>query len=159
MRRIVFDVLDVDVVLATENPFGSVPYGALELRASLLRTTVYKSRDHPTPVCSWLGDIDAHVKLDTRPIREDETLLCKPLNRGIDPDILAVYGIVLEPTGEKTGEFYWRGVWFVANSRPIERWVERLDELLRIGSESKEFGPLCGRLGEDGWKQYLVRLV
>jgi len=157
--RIVFDVLDVDVALATENPFGPVLYGELELRASLLRTTVYKSSHHPTSACSWLGDIHAHVKLDTRPIREGETLFCMPLNRNIDPDSPAVYGIVLEPTGERIGEFYRRGVWYVANMRPAERWVERLDELLRIGSESKDFGPLCGRLGDQAWKQYLLRLV
>ena len=57
--RSVFDIFNINVMHATPDPFGSVLYGALQLKASLLRTVVYKSHEHPVPVCVWLGDIHA----------------------------------------------------------------------------------------------------
>jgi len=147
--RIVFDILDIDVMHATPDPFGSVIYGALQLKASLLRTVVYKSDEHPVPTCVWLGDIHAHVKLDVGSIMEGETLFCMPLHIDVRVDSPRVYGIVLEPA-EKPGEFYRRGVFYVSNMEPSQQWVERLGEVLRIGSESKEFGTLVGRIYRHG---------
>jgi hypothetical protein len=156
--RIVFDILDIDVMHATPDPFGPVLYGALQLKASLLRTVVHKSREHPVPVCVWFGNIHAHVKLDVESITEGETLFCMPLHISVRVDSPAVYGIVLEPA-EKPGEFYRRGVFHVSNMRPAEQWVERLGEVLRNGSESKEFGALVERHADNGWRQYLITLV
>jgi Heterokaryon incompatibility protein (HET) len=156
--RIVFDILDIDVTPVTSDLFGPVLHGALRLKASLLRAVVYKSDQHPVPVCVWLGDIHAHVNLDVGSITEGQTLLFMPLRVNVHQDDPTVYGIVLEPA-EKLGEFHRCGVFYVSNMRPTEHWVERLGEVLRTGSESTAFGPLVGRNETMGWKQYQVTLV
>jgi hypothetical protein len=155
--RILFDILDLDVMPATFDPFGPVLHGALRLKASLLRAVVYKSDQHPVLVCVWLGDIHAHVNLDVGSITEGETLFCMPLRVNVQQDSPSVYGIVLEPA-EKLGEFYRRGTFHVSNMLPAEHWVQRLGEVLRVGSESTAFGPLMGRNETMGWKQYQVTL-
>lgn len=157
-KRIVFDILDIDVTPATFDPFGPVLHGALRLKASLLRTVVYKSDQHPTPTCVWLGDIHAHVNLDVGSITEGETLFCMPLHIDVQQDNPSVYGIVLKPA-EKSGEFHRRGAFFVSNMRPAEHWVERMGEVLRIDSESTAVGPLMGRNETMGWRLYQVILV
>jgi len=147
--RIVFDILDIEVMLATSDPFGPILYGALRLKASLLRAVAYKSDQHPVPDCVWLGDIHAHVTLDVGSITEGETVFCIPLHINVRQDNPSVYGIVLEPA-ENPGEFHRCGVFFVSNMRPAEHWVEMLGEVLRIGSESTAFGPLMGMKLWDG---------
>jgi hypothetical protein len=81
-----------------------------------------------------------------------------PLHVNVSPTAPSVYGIVLEPT-ETPGEFHRCGVFCVANMCPAEHWVERLGEVLKIGSVSTAFGPPVGRNETMGRKQYEVTLV
>jgi hypothetical protein len=95
-RRTVFDILGINVTLATSDPFGPVLYDVLQLRASLLHAVAYKSDQHPVPACVWLGDIHAHVNLNVGSITDEETLFCMPLHVYIQQDNPSVHVIVLD---------------------------------------------------------------
>ncbi|RMZ90673.1 hypothetical protein DV736_g2094, partial [Chaetothyriales sp. CBS 134916] len=156
-----FDVIDIRVTLATNDPFGPVlPGAALLLKASLLHVTVYKSDMHPVPVCIRLGGIiHAHVRLDVGFVQEGQTLFCMPLHIDLEKN-MSLYGVVLEPVANREpGVFYRCGVFYVSNMEPGDQWVEMLSGLLKIGTESRELGKMVGRLERLEWRLYEVTLL
>ncbi|KIW00559.1 hypothetical protein, variant [Verruconis gallopava] len=160
-NRIVFKVLDVDVELASADPFGPVLLGRLQVQASMLQAVASKSdafAQGPGPVSVWLNDILGFVKLDVGAVGERETLYCMPLHMSPPHGHLAMYGIVLRPAGAK-GEFERCGVFHISNVKPTDRWVEKASESLAKGVESEFIGPAVGESEGVLWKQYNLTLV
>ena len=117
--------------LETQDPFGQIRGGSLQIGGSLIKTTLRCcTRNDRTEYVRkhWLGDSLASIVLDEEDFENGSEVHCLPIH-WVPNAYPAVYGVFLEPTHKMKGEYRRIGRFAVA---PFNVEAQSVDRFLAL---------------------------
>ena len=159
--NIMIRIVTIDVELETQDPFGQVRGGRLQIEGPLISTTVRScTRDDRTEYAKrhWLGDSLAGVIPDVENLEEGSEVHCLPIH-WVPNEYPAVYGVLLEPTHKTKGEYRRIGRFAVAPFNVEPQSVDKFLARRQFKLPASEWEECLGQESEDKAYQYRFSLV
>ena len=158
---ILIKIVTIDVELETQDPFGQVRSGRLQIEGPLIKTTVRScTRNDRTEYSKkhWLGDSLANIVPDAEDFENGSEIHCLPIH-WVPHAYPAVYGVLVEPTHKRKGEYRRIGRFAVA---PFNVEAQSVDNFLtrrQFQLPAPEWEECLGQDSEDKAYQYRFSLV
>ena len=154
-------IVTVDMELETQDPFGQVRGGRLQIEGPLIKTTVRCcSREDRTEYAGkhWLGDSLAIIVPDVEDFKEGGEVHCLPIH-WVPNAYPAVYGVLVEPTHKMKGEYRRTGRFSVAPFNVEAKSVDNFLAQRQVQLPAPEWEECLGQKSEDKAYQYRFSLV
>ena len=154
-------IVNIDLELGTQDPFGQVRAGRLHIEGPLIKPTLKRCTGNDRTQYRgkhWLGDGLARIITDVEDVEDGSEVRCLPIQwiYGVYP---AVYALLVEPTPNKKGEHRRIGRFSVA---PFNVEAETVDKFLVWGQFQlpvTEWEECLGPNSEDKAYEYRFSLV
>ena len=153
-------IVSVDLELETQDPFGQVRGGRLQIEGPLMKTTLRCTRNGRTEYRKrhWLGDSLANIMPDVGDFQDGSEVHCLPIEWVSNEDP-AVYGLLVEQTHKKKGEYRRKGRFTVAPFNVEAQSVENFLVWRQFQLPAAEWEECLGQDSEDKAYQYRFSLV
>ena len=159
--NIMIKIITIDVELETQDPFGQVRSGRLQIEGPLIKTTLrYCTRNDRTEYAKkhWLGDSLARVIPDVEDFEEGSEVHCLPIH-WVPNTYHAVYGVLVEPTHKTKGEYRRIGRFSVAPFNVEAKSVENFLARRQFELPASEWEECLEQENENKAYQYRFSLV
>ena len=154
-------IVSIDLELETQDPFGQVRAGRLQIEGPLIKTTLRCcTRNDRTQSRGkhWLGDGLASIVADVEDFEDGSEVCCLPI-QWVPEEYPAVYGLLVEPTHKKKGEHRRIGRFAVAPFNVEARTVDKFLAWRQFQLPATEWEECLGQNSEDKAYQYRSSLV
>lgn len=154
-------IVTIDVELETQDPFGQVRGGRLQIEGPLIKTTLRCcTRNDRTEYAEkhWLGDSLSRIVPDTEDFEEASEVHCLPIH-WVPDRYPAVYGVLLELTYKTKGEYRRIGRFAVAPYNVEAQSVENFLARRQVQLPTPEWKECLGQESEDKAYRYRFSLV
>ena len=147
--------------LGTQDPFGQVRAGRLQIEGPLIKTTLKRcTRNDRTQYRGkyWLGNGLARIIIDVEDVEDGSEVRCLPI-QWVSGEYPAIYGLLVEPTLNKKGEHRRIDHFSVA---PFNVEAETVDKFLAWGQFQlpvTEWEECLGQNSEDKAYEYRFSIV
>ena len=154
-------IANIDLELETQDPFGQVRAGRLQIEGPLIKTTLKRcTRNDRTQYRGkhWLRDGLARIIADVEVLEDGSEVHCLPI-QWVSGEYPAIYGLLMEPTLRKKGEHRRIGRFSVA---PFNVEAETVDKFLawrQFQLPATEWEKCLGQNSEDKAYEYRFPLV
>ena len=154
-------IVNIDLELGTQDPFGQVRAGRLQIEGPLIKTTLKRcTRNDRTQYRGkhWLGDGLARIVTDVEDVEDGSEVRCLPIQwiSGVYP---AVYGLLVEPTRKKKGENRRIGRFSVAPFNVEAQTVDKFLTWCQFQLPATGWEDCLGQESEDKAYEYRFSLV